>query len=587
MRLAFRAVIRADRQQPGVLALRAGIGLEAHGGEPGDLAQPALELREQLGVALGLIARGERVDAAELAPGDRDHLGRRVELHRARAERDHRGSEREVLVLEALQVAQHLGLGVAAAEDRVREVRARAAQRRRDGGRRVRAQGGDVLAEREDAHEVGQVGVVHRLVERHGDPRRRQGAQVDAPGAGGRVHLRRGRGVGLERDGVEERVVQHLEAERAGGVRQHPRARVHQLGDLPHAVRAMPHRVHAGAHREQHLRGADVARRLLAADVLLARAERHAQAGPAGAVLRDADDAPGELPLVLVLRREKRRVRAAVTEWHAETLRVADGDVGAPLAGRHEQREREQVGRGRDQRARLVRALGERAEVARAAVGGRILHQRADDAARELERVGIGDHDVHALRRGARSHDGDRLRMALLVHQEDRVGPRLHDGVGHVHRFGGRRGLVEQRCVRDGQRREVGDHRLEIEQRLEPALGDLGLVGRVRRVPARVLEDVPQDHRGRHRVVVAHAEIRTEHLVACGEAAQLGERLALALRRRQVERPAEPDALGDDRVDERVEGRIADGLEHRAHVRDVGADVARGEAVGMLRYVSH
>ena len=72
------------------------------------------------------------MEVAELRPGDRDHLARGVELHRARAERDHGAVERDVLVREAPQVAQHLGLRVVAVEDRVREVGARPGERRGD-----------------------------------------------------------------------------------------------------------------------------------------------------------------------------------------------------------------------------------------------------------------------------------------------------------------------------------------------------------------------------------------------------------------------------------------------------------------------
>src|SRR2546425_7645660 len=43
-------------------------------------------------------------------PGERHHLGGRVELHRARAERDHRRGERQVPRFEPLDVAQHLRL---------------------------------------------------------------------------------------------------------------------------------------------------------------------------------------------------------------------------------------------------------------------------------------------------------------------------------------------------------------------------------------------------------------------------------------------------------------------------------------------
>ena len=48
----------------------------------------------------------------ELRPRHRKHLRRRVQLHRAGAERNHRSGEREVARLEPPQVAQHLGLGV-------------------------------------------------------------------------------------------------------------------------------------------------------------------------------------------------------------------------------------------------------------------------------------------------------------------------------------------------------------------------------------------------------------------------------------------------------------------------------------------
>ena len=95
----------------------------------------------------------------------------------------------------------------------------------------------------------------------------------------------------------------------------------------------------AGDHGEQHLRRAHVARRLLAADVLLARLERHAQRRLAVRVARHADDAARQLSLELILRREERGVRTAVAERHAEPLRVADADVGAPLARRREQHE--------------------------------------------------------------------------------------------------------------------------------------------------------------------------------------------------------------------------------------------------------
>src|SRR5665213_4316899 len=77
--------------------------------------------------------------------------------------------------------------------------------------------------------------------------------------------------------------------------------------------------------REQRLRRADVARGFLAADVLLARAEREAQRGFAARIFGHADDATWHLAFEFVARGEERRVRSAVTERHAEALRAADG----------------------------------------------------------------------------------------------------------------------------------------------------------------------------------------------------------------------------------------------------------------------
>ena len=134
-------MIRADDQEAGILALRAGVGLEGDGGEAGDLGEPRLEVAEKFRVAARLLGGGERVEFAELGPRDGEHLGGGVELHRARPERDHRVAEGEILRLEPLDVAEHLVLGVVAVEGRVREERRSAGVGRREGGELKRGRG--------------------------------------------------------------------------------------------------------------------------------------------------------------------------------------------------------------------------------------------------------------------------------------------------------------------------------------------------------------------------------------------------------------------------------------------------------------
>ena len=92
------AVVRADGQQPGVLTLRTRIRLQRHRVITRDLAEPLLEVAEEGEVAARLIEGSERMDRRPLGPADRCHLRRRVQLHRAGAERDHRSVEGDVAI---------------------------------------------------------------------------------------------------------------------------------------------------------------------------------------------------------------------------------------------------------------------------------------------------------------------------------------------------------------------------------------------------------------------------------------------------------------------------------------------------------
>ncbi len=105
--------------RPGVLALRSGVGLQRDRVVAGDRGQPGLQIGDQPAQARGVAGRGERVLTGELRPGDGLHLGGRVELHRARAQRDHAAVQRDVLVGQRAQVAHHLGLGAVPGERRM------------------------------------------------------------------------------------------------------------------------------------------------------------------------------------------------------------------------------------------------------------------------------------------------------------------------------------------------------------------------------------------------------------------------------------------------------------------------------------
>ena len=61
-----------------------------------------------LGIALHLFQRDERMDSAEFRPGKWDHTACTVEFHRTATERGHGVSKRKILRLKMVNVAEHL-----------------------------------------------------------------------------------------------------------------------------------------------------------------------------------------------------------------------------------------------------------------------------------------------------------------------------------------------------------------------------------------------------------------------------------------------------------------------------------------------
>ena len=111
-------------------------------------------------------------------------------------------------------------------------------------------------------------------------------------------------------------------------------------------------------------------------------------------------------------------VRAAVEHRDAEPLRRADDDVGAELAGRLEQGERQQVGRDDGERAALVGRLDDRPRVEDPAGGAGVLHEHAAEVAVGQPVGEVGDDDLDAHRLGPGADHLDRLRQRVGVDHE-------------------------------------------------------------------------------------------------------------------------------------------------------------------------
>ena len=584
MAVATAGVVARNGDQAGVFALGTGVRLHADGVEAGDGLQPVSQAGDHFQITCGLIARGEGVQTAEFRPGDRDHLAGRVELHGARAKRDHRVVERQVLVLQRLEVAQHLVFGVVRVEHRMLEDGVAADQCIGQGG----VGGGDlgvddIHVERDLGDQLEQRGDIaarRRFVERNAEHAGRDTAQVvtgcqsvevDGFSAGAEVEM----------DGVVELLGQQIDAGALEAFGQDGGQTVDTAGDGAQAFSAVIDGVHAGHVGQQDLRRTDVGVGFLATDVLFAGLQRHAVGRLAAGILGQADDAARHRADEGFAGGEESGVRAAEAHRDAEALAGAERDVGAHGARRLEQDQCHQVG-GDSHRGALGLEAGDRgAQVADIAAVIRILEQGAEEFF-VFYSVDRCDHQFEAEIAGTGPDHVDGLREAGAIDQET-VRFRLGNAACHGHGFGGGGRFVEQRRIGDFHAGQVDDDLLEIEQRFQAALGDLGLVGRVSGVPARVFQHVAQDDLGRQCVVIAHADAGLVDLVLAGNCLEVGQRFVFAARcgQRQVSRQADGgwNGLGYQLFDAGGTNRG----EHGGRFGGAGADVAGDELVALLK----
>ena len=263
-------------------------------------------------------------------------------------------------------------------------------------------------------------------------------------------------------------------------------------GDGRQPVGPVVDRVEPGDVRQQRLGRADVRRRLLAADVLFARLQRHPVRRVAVDVDRRADDASRRLTHVTPggsrrtphaarrtraarrtaescrRRRPRPTRRAACRSVSARRSEATATSTPACLRACHEAREvvnaarlRPASGAGRRRRPRPSSADS----------GSPIANSMPSGSARARSTsIVCGKHESGDEKHGAPACRFDTLRLQAMKHR---------------HRFGGSRRLVQERRVGDLHPGQVGHHRLKGQEAFEAALGDLGLVGRVRACTSR------------------------------------------------------------------------------------------------------
>ena len=83
--------------------------------------------------------------------------------------------------------------------------------------------------------------------------------------------------VGIDGQGVKIHVMNNVVTESAKAFRGDLSVAVYSCRDVPQSLRSVIHRIERCHNRQQNLGGADVAGRLVSADVLLAGLQRHTQ----------------------------------------------------------------------------------------------------------------------------------------------------------------------------------------------------------------------------------------------------------------------------------------------------------------------
>ena len=575
--LAAAGVVALDGQQPGVFPLRAGVGLERHRRVPRALHEHAFQVLKQRAVTGGLPLGGEGMQPGEALPAQGQHLGGGIELHGATAQGNHAPVEGDVLVFEVAQVAQHFGLGVILVEQRMLKIIQRPLQRLGDGAGGVRLNVGIVAVEfcvldAEYAQQRGEVGPRGGLVQGHAQAIVAIAAQIDPRGLGA---LQNARALIPRHDTqrVEELRMRQAQAALLQRRGQHAGQPVAALGDAAQAARPVVHGVEGRHHGQQRLRRADIAAGFFTAYVLLARLHGHAQGRASVAIDGDADNAPGSGALVGGAGGEEGRVGAAVTHGHTEALTAAHHHIGAQIARGAQHQQREQVAGDGDPRVLAMRSFDKGGRIAQPAAARRVLQEQAEALAplQQLRRLAGDDLDTQRPRAGFEHRQG--LRMAIRIDQKARTCVALVDTFEQGHGLGRRGGLVEHGGVGKLHAGQVHHQLLVGQQRLQTALGNLRLIGRVGGVPARIFQHVALDDGGGVGAVVAHADKAAADAVAPGKLTQPCQHIDFPLRSAQVHGPAAPYPLGHGGVDQGLRALITQRQRHFLLLGRCGADM--------------
>ena len=482
--LTAALVVCTDHHQTCILTRSTRVGLQRASRKTCNGSQILLQILDQHLVTLDLISGSEGVYIGETCQAEGLHNCRSVQLHRTRTERNHTVSQRDIAVLQALDVAHQVALVAILIEYGLSQDSALAYQLSGVVSLACSLHRLGCLATLshcEDLDDGCNLLVGCNLIETHTYTLRSGIEEVDAALQCQRLH--NGSVNICNLDSIEERTVQQRATQSLQSLSNGCCSRMDMLGNATQTLRTVINCIETNHRSHQCRCGTDVRRSALALDVLLAHLQSHTQSLVAQTIDTHADDATGHIALKLLTCSHITCARTTESHRSTHTLRTTHGDVGTPLSGSLQQYECQQIAHSRNQSAGLVSLSCEAFIIAHLTVSSRILNDSTELTTRELILCKIVADDLDTERLATSQQYVHRLREELLVN-EQRIATLLHSlartqSEHHQHRLSRCCCLVQKRAVADLHTSERDDCSLVVEQSLQTTLRDLGLIGGV------------------------------------------------------------------------------------------------------------
>ena len=452
--LTAALVICTDYHQTCILASSTRVGLQRTSGKAGDGCQIVLQVLDHHLVTLDLIGGSEGVYIGKTRQAERLHQCGSVQFHRTRAERDHTVCQRDIAVLQALDVTHQVALVAIFVEYAFGQncalacqfsgVVALACSLHRLGCLAT-------LSQREDLDNGCNLLVGRYLVEAHTYATRRGVEEVDT--ALQRQRLHNGSIYVGNLDRVEERAMQQRATQRLQSLSNGCSGRMDMLGNATQTLSTVINCIETNHRGHQCRSGTYVRRCALTLDMLLAHLQCHTQCFVAQTIDADTDDSTRHIALKLLTCSHITSARTTESHRRTHTLRATYGDICAPLSGCFQQHERHQITHSRNQRACLVSLSGEAFIVAHLTVGSGVLNDGTELTTRELilgkviaddldtERFATSEQYIHCLRE---QFFINKQRVATLLYGLARTQSKHHQ-----HSLGRCCCLVQKRAVAD------------------------------------------------------------------------------------------------------------------------------------------